>query len=111
MEFNSNSDEEIEFEIESWDNIKDGDFALLTAGEEKSHLFQELGYQPLPTGELLDLKTNKKVLVTGTTETINLNQFKGVALIAGSHNFVRNVADYSELLIGKGELKFNPSNS
>jgi hypothetical protein len=104
----NDSSEEIEFEIESWDKIKNRDFALLTSGKDKKNLFLTLGYQTLPNGDLFDSKKKEKVMLAGRNEFVNLNRFKGTSLIAGSHNFVRNIADYSELLVRKGELKFTP---
>ena len=98
--------ENIEFELESWEDIKSKAFDLLSSGEEKKRIFEKLGYKVLKSGELLNLKTNKKVKVKGKDdEFINVKK-SSLALISGSHNFVRNVAEYSDLLVEKGELNF-----
>ena len=102
------SDEGMEFKIESWDDIKSKDFDLLSSGTNTKNLFRKLGYDILESGELIDVKTGQKIKLSGNKEEfININDSPKLALISGSHHFVRNIAEFSELLAEKGELKFN----
>ena len=97
----------VEFYVEPWDKIKSNNFDLLSSGSKKRQLFIKLGYKISKSGDLMDAKTNKKISVEGKEkEVINLKSSPKVALISGSHHFVRNIAEYSELLAEKGNLKF-----
>ncbi len=105
----------IEFYSENWDEIESNNFDLLASGLGKTHLFKKLGYDVLESGELVDAKTKEKILVKGKeNEFINIKTSPKVALISGSHHFVRNIAEYSELLAEKGKLNLvlsDPLNS
>lgn len=93
-----------EFFEEDWDKIKNSDFDLIVTPEDKEEIFAKIGYKLTEAGFLIDEKTNKKVMAEDGKE-INLITDKEVALIVGTHNFVRNIAGYSQILTEKGVLK------
>ncbi len=100
---------EINFSLESWEDIKSKDFDILSSGEDKKHILQKLGYDILKSGDLVDVKTKKRINIFGSTEFVNLDLFSNITFVSGSHNFVKNLIQYSKLLAERDELKFVPS--
>lgn len=96
-----------EFLEEDWGKIKDCDFDLIVTLEEKEEIFTKIGYRLTESGFLIDKDTNEKIIAEDGKE-INLRTDKEVALILGSHNFVRNIAGYSQILTERGILKVLP---
>ena len=93
------------FEVESWSENKSKDFELMVSTNRRKEIFHKLGYDILDSGEILDKSKGEKIKGKDN-EVINLNKSPKIALISGSHYFVRNIAEYSDLLAEKGDLKF-----
>lgn len=95
------------FEKISWEEVKNNDFNLVLSQEEKVELFKRIGYTVTEKGFLVDEETGEKI-ESEDGEKINIKKDKKLALIAGSHNFVKGVAGYSNLLAEKGQLEVVP---
>ena len=95
---------EEKFEEMDWKKIKDKDFDLLATDELKREILTKIGYKIDGEGYLINEKTGQRVLAEDKKE-INLDEDREVALLKGSHIFVRNVAGYSQVLTEKGLIK------
>ncbi len=93
------------FAFESWEETKSKSFKILVSKTRKKEIFNEIGYHILESGKIID-KDSGKELVGADNKGINLEESPNLALILGSHNFVRNIAEYSDLLVKNGDLKF-----
>lgn len=90
--------------FEKWDVVKKSDIDLLVSVEEKNQILRKIGYSIDDEGFLIDDKTKQKIIAEDDLE-INTKKDKRVALIAGSHNFVRNIAGFSQHLANEEMLK------
>jgi hypothetical protein len=88
---------------EKWDVEKKKDINLLVTEEQKKEILLKIGYSINSDGFLIDKKTNEKIKAEDGLE-INIKTDKNFALIGGSHNFVRNLASFSQLLANKNAL-------
>jgi hypothetical protein len=82
-------------------------FDLLVSKSRRKEIFELLGYSIEDNGDIIDKETSKKI-EGRNNEIININKSKRVAFVLGSHNFVRNVSEYSEILATEGKLNFSP---
>ena len=71
----------------------------------KVRIFRKIGYSIDNGGFLIDEK-DKELVKAEDGKSINVNVENRLALIGGSHNFVRNIAGYSNYLSSRGSLKF-----
>lgn len=88
---------------EKWKDIKNREINLIVTDEKRNEILKKIGYSIDKKGCLIDDKTGKKVTAEDGLE-INVNDDKKIALIAGTHTFVRNIAGYSQHLAKKGAL-------
>jgi len=95
-----------EFLIGDWNKLKEGGFSLLANQKRKEELFKQIGYDIDEAGFLVDAETKEKVLAEDGKE-INLKTDKKIALVSGTHTFVRNTAGYSQFLTDKGLLRIS----
>lgn len=91
--------------IEEWDKVKNKDINLIVTEEERKRILEKIGYGIDNEGFLIDSKTKERIKAEDGLE-INIKEDKKLALISGSHNFVRNVAGFSQLLAEKNALNF-----
>ena len=89
---------------ENWEIVKEEDINLLVTQKQKEEILLKIGYSIDRDGFLIDNKTSEKVKAEDGLE-INIKKDKKFALIGSSHNFVRNLAGFSQLLANKNELK------
>lgn len=87
-------------------NFNCRNFDLLVSNKRRKEIFERLGYTVTQEGDLIDNENSQRVLGKDN-EVINLNKSKKVAFVLGSHNFVKNVSEYSEILAKEGKLIFS----
>lgn len=85
--------------------LKDKNIQLLVLPDRRDEILNQIGYAVNPLGDLIE-KDGGKNIFTEDGVKINLHKMKKLALIGGSHIFVRNIAGYSQILAQKKEFKF-----
>ncbi len=71
----------------------------------RDRILKKIGYDIDNAGFLVD-ERSKEVVKAEDDKPINVDTDPTFALIGGSHNFVRNIAGYSNYLASRGSLKF-----
>ena len=87
----------------SWEEIKNKKFKVIVTLEERDRLFSELGYVFDEEGNLIDAKTREAVIAEDGGY-INRDKDKKVALVPGTHTFIRDSVGYENYLLKKGKL-------
>jgi hypothetical protein len=90
----------MEIEERNWEEVKKKNMDVLVIPQEKREILTKIGYHVDKKGFLVDEKTGKRVKAEDG-EPIKIEKEKEVALIAGTHTFVRDIAGYSQHLIEK----------
>lgn len=86
-----------------WEEIKNKKFKVIVTPEERDRLFSELGYVFDEDGNLINANT-KEAVIAEDGGTINRDKDKKVALVPGTHTFVRDSIGYENYLLKKGKL-------
>lgn len=88
----------------SWKEIKDKNLDLIVTAEDFEKILPEIGFEVDKTGILIDKETGKPATTNKGVE-INLKRDKDVVLFAGSLEFAKNLAGFSDILAKHGLLK------
>lgn len=96
--------ENMKFKEIKIEDIKNKDFNIIVNNSRRKEILEEIGYKVNEKGSLIDKETSKIVLAEDG-KSININKDEQFALVSGSHNFVRNVAGYSQVITNKGLLR------
>jgi len=83
-------------------NLEDGEYTLIVDRIDKEVL-SKIGYS-IQKGKLFD-DEKKTVVMAEDNKEIEVENEEDLALIAGSHVFVRNIAGYADYLAKEGQLK------
>lgn len=78
---------------------------LFLSEENLKEIIEKLGYKIDETGVIIDRETNKPVKSEISKEEINIKKDRGIAIVSGSHIFIKNIAEFSHLLTEKKMLK------
>ena len=98
-----------EFEIVDLEHLEKNDVQLIVSPNRMSEILGNVGYT-INKGKLIDKDTQKEVYTEDGTP-INLEKMKRLALIGGSHVFVKGIAGYSQVLAQKREINFTKPKS
>lgn len=94
-----------EFEFVKRGYLKDKEFQILVSEKRRLELFQSMGYTKRKNGILFDAE--KGIVARDCNgDVVNLNKNPRTAFVSGSHNFTKNVVDYSKVLAEHGKINF-----
>ena len=86
-----------------WKDVRGEDINLIVTNEQRKEILEKIGYLVDDDGYLIDKKTGEKIMAEDGLH-VNVNNDKKLALIGGTHNFVRNIAGFSQYLAERNAL-------
>jgi len=86
-----------------WKDVKGEEINLIVTNEKRREILEKIGYSVDDEGYLVDKNTEKRITAEDGLY-INVNNDKKMALMGGTHNFVRNIAGFSQYLANKNAL-------
>ena len=96
-------DEQDIFEVKDFSEVKSRDFELIVTEDRKRSIFGKLGYEFLD-GILVDKQTGEEVKIE-ERKNIHIKD-KKIALLSGSHIFVKGIAGYSQVIAERKDIEF-----
>lgn len=86
-----------------WKDVGGEEINLIVTNEKRKEILKKIGYSVDDEGYLVDKNTGNKITAEDGLY-INVNNHKKMALVAGTHNFVRNIAGFSQHLANNNTL-------
>lgn len=89
------------------EDLKNEEIIWLVSAKERLNILKKIGYTTDKHNFIIDAKT-EEIILAQDGAPINITSDKRFSIIGGgSHNFVRNVAGYAQLLAEEGKLRLD----